>query len=829
TNSDMPNLNSSNPQQPAQRLPGCTPISQMNRDLRQWICLDLNMERRAGNDWRMLADRLGFADSVPAWSGLASPMAKLLTEWSRSESATVRLLHRHLASPELRSPLLAKRLQQFYRALKPVFCRNCFSYETKSGQARDKSLSTPAEIGQAIRDAQEMTSSSGEISEKLIELHIEGADTPDLTLIDLPGIARLDIEARVNEKKKADKGNAVVIMHPKDYEFAAYNQLFDTDAYQQLDQPLQPTEMSSKKPEPAAESADFAPALSQAFKERLRPCLNALDSLRSHGLQREISLPAIAVVGDQSVGKSSVLEAISGVEFPRGLGIVTRCPLMLSMRGREDSGWTARIRYETKSGQARDKPLSTPAEIGQAIRDAQEEMTSSSGEISEKLIELHIEGADTPDLTLIDLPVSPANAGDIATVSKSLIMSYILKPEVLILVVIPGGDLSGSRSRPGVQAHPGVLTCPDLVNPGSETEVLAMMRNERLKLKKGFVTVRCRTPQQLKDNMGLREACKAEEEFFKLHPQFCALGDYQRGCKTLANKLSVELYQAVKERIPEMLKEIQIKRNDYMTMLEALGTGPPESEAEMKDLLVKMVEEFKEGILPTQPAELTGTRRPDCLGPADCTGRLWLMTSRDAPSLSRLRPHATQFLLSVTQKVDQTLRTLSDRVFGQYPSLNRHIKQEVELIKSRKYDDSKKQIMMILEQERIIFAQDRIYHSELEKPSNEKLQTKATLCRSRPTSRSRASLQRELAQQNSMTVLEGAEAYVRDTIPMAVVYNMLHGMSSGVSHRLGVLLMDPGQLYELLQEENPETGAKRRQLRQWLDRLMVAEQELSSF
>uniref|UniRef100_A0A1I8IG69 Death domain-containing protein n=1 Tax=Macrostomum lignano TaxID=282301 RepID=A0A1I8IG69_9PLAT len=100
---------------PAQRLPGCTPISQMNRDLRQWICLDLNMERRAGNDWRMLADRLGFADSVPAWSGLASPMAKLLTEWSRSESATVRLLHRHLASPELRSPLLAKRLQQFYR------------------------------------------------------------------------------------------------------------------------------------------------------------------------------------------------------------------------------------------------------------------------------------------------------------------------------------------------------------------------------------------------------------------------------------------------------------------------------------------------------------------------------------------------------------------------------------------------------------------------------------------------------------------------------------------------------------------------------------------
>ena len=34
--------------------------------------------------------------------------------------------------------------------------------------------------------------------------------------------------------------------------------------------------------------------------------------------------PQIAVMGDQSSGKSSVLEALSGVPLPRGSGLTTR-------------------------------------------------------------------------------------------------------------------------------------------------------------------------------------------------------------------------------------------------------------------------------------------------------------------------------------------------------------------------------------------------------------------------------------------------------------------------------------------------------------------------
>jgi len=52
-------------------------------------------------------------------------------------------------------------------------------------------------------------------------------------------------------------------------------------------------------------------------------------------------MPMLVSVGSQSSGKSSVIESIVGRDFlPRGTGIVTRCPLVLSLRRtqKEDRG-----------------------------------------------------------------------------------------------------------------------------------------------------------------------------------------------------------------------------------------------------------------------------------------------------------------------------------------------------------------------------------------------------------------------------------------------------------------------------------------------------------
>lgn len=56
------------------------------------------------------------------------------------------------------------------------------------------------------------------------------------------------------------------------------------------------------------------------WESQVRPYIEMIDFLRRIGIEKDLALPSIAVVGDQSSGKSSVLEALSGVALPRGSG-----------------------------------------------------------------------------------------------------------------------------------------------------------------------------------------------------------------------------------------------------------------------------------------------------------------------------------------------------------------------------------------------------------------------------------------------------------------------------------------------------------------------------
>jgi interferon-induced GTP-binding protein Mx1 len=85
--------------------------------------------------------------------------------------------------------------------------------------------------------------------------------------------------------------------------------------------------------------------MGEAFEAEVRPLLDLIDSLRQLGLNEArrsdgykgrgggplIASPQIAVMGDQSSGKSSVLQSICGIPFPRGTGLVTRCLTQLIM------------------------------------------------------------------------------------------------------------------------------------------------------------------------------------------------------------------------------------------------------------------------------------------------------------------------------------------------------------------------------------------------------------------------------------------------------------------------------------------------------------------
>ncbi|CAH2047626.1 unnamed protein product [Thlaspi arvense] len=75
-----------------------------------------------------------------------------------------------------------------------------------------------------------------------------------------------------------------------------------------------------------------APIVS-SYNDRIRPLLDTVDRLRNLNVMREgIQLPTIVVVGDQSSGKSSVLESLAGISLPRGQGICTRVPLVMRLQ-----------------------------------------------------------------------------------------------------------------------------------------------------------------------------------------------------------------------------------------------------------------------------------------------------------------------------------------------------------------------------------------------------------------------------------------------------------------------------------------------------------------
>lgn len=55
----------------------------------------------------------------------------------------------------------------------------------------------------------------------------------------------------------------------------------------------------------------------------LRKVISLVDLLRDIGLDKQLSLPKVVVLGNQSSGKSSLLEQIVGLDFlPRGSVII---------------------------------------------------------------------------------------------------------------------------------------------------------------------------------------------------------------------------------------------------------------------------------------------------------------------------------------------------------------------------------------------------------------------------------------------------------------------------------------------------------------------------
>ena len=146
-----------------------------------------------------------------------------------------------------------------------------------------------------------------------------------------------------------------------------------------------------------------------------------------------IDLPQIVVVGPQSSGKSSVVEALVGREFlPRGTGIVTRRPLVVQMvHTPGDAEWAEFLHLPHRKFGSYDA-------IRKEISRCTEELCGRNKAVAPQPITLRLFSPTVTNLTLVDLPgMTKVAVGDQPPDIEEKIRSLAVRWAPSVLLVCP--------------------------------------------------------------------------------------------------------------------------------------------------------------------------------------------------------------------------------------------------------------------------------------------------------------------------------------------------------------------------------------------------------
>jgi replication fork clamp-binding protein CrfC len=251
--------------------------------------------------------------------------------------------------------------------------------------------------------------------------------------------------------------------------------------------------------------------------------------LQTVGQSETLTLPSIVVIGSQSSGKSSVLEAIVGHEFlPKGSNMVTRRPIELTLINTPG----AHAEYGEFPALGLGK-VTDFSQIQRTLTDLNLAVPDSEC-ISDDPIQLRIYSPNVPDLSLIDLPGYIQVTGfDQPTELKEKIAAlcdkYIQAPNVILAISAADVDLANStalrasrRVDPRGERTIGVITKMDLVDAQRGHDMLC---DKNYPLRLGYVGVVCRVPPQSnslfsRGNASIISAItRNEKAYFSSHPE----------------------------------------------------------------------------------------------------------------------------------------------------------------------------------------------------------------------------------------------------------------------------------------------------------------------
>ncbi|KAK9168319.1 hypothetical protein Syun_000459 [Stephania yunnanensis] len=357
-----------------------------------------------------------------------------------------------------------------------------------------------------------------------------------------------------------------------------------------------PSLCSHPNDNPSKEAAALDTPFFSLYNERIRELLDAVDRLRDLKVTKEgIQLPTIVVVGDQSSGKSSVLESLAGISLPRGQGICTRVPLIMRLQGSHHHSSEPELYLEYKG-----KTVPTSEEgISNSINTGTEEIAGKQKGVSDNPITLVVKKKGVPDLTMVDLPGITrvpvlGQPEDIYEQISKIIMEYITPKETIILNVLSATvdfptcesirmslavDKSGERTL-------AVVTKADKAPEGLHEKVTADDVNIGL----GYVCVRNRIGEE-----SYEEARAAEASLFEAHPLLSLIDKSMVGIPVLAQKLVKIQASIIGKCLPEIIKKVDEKHTQNVSELNILPRKLNNT-AEAMAVFVKVIGSAKESL-----------------------------------------------------------------------------------------------------------------------------------------------------------------------------------------------------------------------------------------
>ncbi|CAD0115337.1 unnamed protein product [Aureobasidium uvarum] len=356
--------------------------------------------------------------------------------------------------------------------------------------------------------------------------------------------------------------------------------------------------------------------------------LDKIDKLFACGVGDHIPLPQLVVVGDQSSGKSSVLEGITKLPFPRDSGLCTRFATQITFR-RAQTTSNAAPAYADKlrAFKSVTNAVLEPVSFSKAMKEVHKLMgLSESAEdndgkstFSEDVLKVEVTGPEQEHFSVVDVPgiFRTATKGVTtladATMVKSMVRRYMVNPRSVMLVVIPANvDIAtqeiltlAEEADPDGHRTLGVLTKPDLVDPGAESGVLQLIKGEKHPLNLGWCIVRNLGQQQIQDTAADRSA--VERAFFRDRTPWNELDQERVGVDALRSRLQEVLASNIRREFSNVKREVLTKLSTAKRGLKDLG-DKRQTPDEQRRFIMDIASRFREVVSLALNGNYSGNR-----------------------------------------------------------------------------------------------------------------------------------------------------------------------------------------------------------------------------